>query len=109
MKVFQLYMRASSTTSYSLSAAAMVRQLHTLVVSGIINGIMKKSPENPKTRANNDNCGKTHRVPLRIPLGIRGRRTDEDASSGNRTRAARVTGEHSTTEPTMLCYQIYLN
>ena len=25
-----------------------------------------------------------------------------DASSGNRTRAARVAGEHSTTEPTML-------
>ena len=31
-----------------------------------------------------------------------------DASSGNRTRAARVAGEHSTTEPTMLlsfCYR----
>ena len=28
------------------------------------------------------------------------------ASSGNRTRAARVAGEHSTTEPTMLGYQI---
>ena len=27
------------------------------------------------------------------------------ASSGNRTRAARVAGEHSTTEPTMLGYQ----
>ena len=29
------------------------------------------------------------------------------ASSGNRTRAARVAGEHSTTEPTMLscCFQ----
>ena len=27
------------------------------------------------------------------------------ASSGNRTRAARVAGEHSTTEPTMLWYQ----
>ena len=27
------------------------------------------------------------------------------ASSGNRTRAARVAGEHSTTEPTMLCDQ----
>ncbi len=26
------------------------------------------------------------------------------ASSGNRTRAARVAGEHSTTEPTMLAY-----
>ena len=26
----------------------------------------------------------------------------KDASSGNRTRAARVAGEHSTTEPTML-------
>ena len=26
------------------------------------------------------------------------------ASSGNRTRAARVAGEHSTTEPTMLRY-----
>ena len=26
------------------------------------------------------------------------------ASSGNRTRAARVAGEHSTTEPTMLSY-----
>ena len=28
------------------------------------------------------------------------------ASSGNRTRAARVAGEHSTTEPTMLAGQI---
>ena len=27
------------------------------------------------------------------------------ASSGNRTRAARVAGEHSTTEPTMLRYR----
>ena len=26
------------------------------------------------------------------------------ASAGNRTRAARVAGEHSTTEPPMLCY-----
>ena len=26
------------------------------------------------------------------------------ASSGNRTRAARVAGEHSTTEPTLLTY-----
>ncbi len=30
------------------------------------------------------------------------------ASSGNRTRAARVAGEHSTTEPTMLCYKQYI-
>ena len=30
------------------------------------------------------------------------------ASSGNRTRAARVAGEHSTTEPTMLCKQLYI-
>ena len=29
---------------------------------------------------------------------------DNFASSGNRTRAARVAGEHSTTEPTMLSY-----
>ena len=28
------------------------------------------------------------------------------ASSGNRTRAARVAGEHSTTEPTMLPYNL---
>ena len=28
------------------------------------------------------------------------------ASSRNRTRAARVAGEHSTTEPTMLTYQL---
>ena len=28
--------------------------------------------------------------------------TISNASSGNRTRAARVAGEHSTTEPTML-------
>ena len=27
---------------------------------------------------------------------------NDSASSGNRTRAARVAGEHSTTEPTML-------
>ena len=27
--------------------------------------------------------------------------SEKDASSGNRTRAARVAGEHSTTEPTM--------
>ena len=31
------------------------------------------------------------------------------ASSGNRTRAARVAGEHSTTEPTMRSYQSPLN
>ena len=31
------------------------------------------------------------------------------ASSGNRTRAARVAGEHSTTEPTMRSYQKPLN
>ena len=31
------------------------------------------------------------------------------ASSGNRTRAARVAGEHSTTEPTMLRYPIEEN
>ena len=30
-----------------------------------------------------------------------------DASAGNRTRAARVAGEHSTTEPPMLIY-IYI-
>ena len=29
------------------------------------------------------------------------------ASSGNRTRAARVAGEHSTTEPTMLQIVVY--
>ena len=29
------------------------------------------------------------------------------ASSGNRTRAARVAGEHSTTEPTMLAYSVW--
>ena len=32
------------------------------------------------------------------------------ASSGNRTRAARVAGEHSTTEPTMLlCYLTFIS
>ena len=31
-----------------------------------------------------------------------------NASSGNRTRAARVAGEHSTTEPTMLYCQLQL-
>ena len=31
--------------------------------------------------------------------------SEKDASSGNRTRAARVAGEHSTTEPTMLTYK----
>ena len=30
------------------------------------------------------------------------------ASSGNRTRAARVAGEHSTTEPTMLCCDLLI-
>ncbi len=30
------------------------------------------------------------------------------ASSGNRTRAARVAGEHSTTEPTMLALEMRL-
>ncbi len=30
------------------------------------------------------------------------------ASSGNRTRAARVAGEHSTTEPTMLIYNEWI-
>ena len=32
--------------------------------------------------------------------------TKNSASSGNRTRAARVAGEHSTTEPTMLTIRI---
>ena len=32
--------------------------------------------------------------------------TKKTASSGNRTRAARVAGEHSTTEPTMPHFQI---
>ena len=31
------------------------------------------------------------------------------ASSGNRTRAARVAGEHSTTEPTMRCKSLSSN
>ena len=31
------------------------------------------------------------------------------ASSGNRTRAARVAGEHSTTEPTMPLLQLHEN
>ncbi len=31
------------------------------------------------------------------------------ASAGNRTRAARVAGEHSTTEPPMLIYVFFLN
>ena len=53
---------------------------------------------------------------LNFPLGCWGKSTKEkeeeggvplgqkllSASSGNRTRAARVAGEHSTTEPTML-------
>ena len=30
----------------------------------------------------------------------------KNASSGNRTRAARVAGEHSTTEPRMLGYHL---
>ena len=33
---------------------------------------------------------------------------DLRASSGNRTRAARVAGEHSTTEPTMLLLRLEL-
>ena len=35
-----------------------------------------------------------------------GHKTKVLASSGNRTRAARVAGEHSTTEPTMLSWDI---
>ena len=34
---------------------------------------------------------------------VRNPKEKNNASSGNRTRAARVAGEHSTTEPTMLC------
>ncbi len=37
-----------------------------------------------------------------LNLIVFGVRIKENASSGNRTRAARVAGEHSTTEPTML-------
>ena len=41
---------------------------------------------------------------LRLMLHLLGckKETKMFASSGNRTRAARVAGEHSTTEPTML-------
>ena len=46
---------------------------------------------------------------LRLMLHLLGckKETKMFASSGNRTRAARVAGEHSTTEPTMLscCFQ----
>ena len=44
---------------------------------------------------------------LRLMLHLLGckKETKMFASSGNRTRAARVAGEHSTTEPTMLCKQ----
>ena len=37
-----------------------------------------------------------------LTTGKRILKNEKDASSGNRTRAARVAGEHSTTEPTML-------
>ena len=36
-----------------------------------------------------------------LTTGKRILKNEKDASSGNRTRAARVAGEHSTTEPTM--------
>ena len=36
-----------------------------------------------------------------LTTGERILKNEKDASSGNRTRAARVAGEHSTTEPTM--------
>ena len=39
-------------------------------------------------------------------IGINFGKTKVLASSGNRTRAARVAGEHSTTEPTMLTSKI---
>ena len=44
---------------------------------------------------------------LRLMLHLLGckKETKMFASSGNRTRAARVAGEHSTTEPTMLSYE----
>ena len=38
----------------------------------------------------------------KVPKEIEKKLKKEIASSGNRTRAARVAGEHSTTEPTML-------
>ena len=38
----------------------------------------------------------------KVPKEIEKKLKMEIASSGNRTRAARVAGEHSTTEPTML-------
>ena len=43
---------------------------------------------------------------LRLMLHLLGckKETKMFASSGNRTRAARVAGEHSTTEPTMLVF-----
>ena len=39
-----------------------------------------------------------------LTTGKRILKNEKDASSGNRTRAARVAGEHSTTEPTLLTY-----
>ena len=53
-------------------------------------------------------CAFTHQYLTRVgESGMWGREDPvgtqkEFASSGNRTRAARVAGEHSTTEPTML-------
>ena len=45
----------------------------------------------------------------KVPKEIEKKLKKEIASSGNRTRAARVAGEHSTTEPTMLRYRNYEN
>ena len=51
-------------------------------------------------------AGTVHILPVIyfVPDSVRifGRNIKGNASSGNRTRAARVAGEHSTTEPTML-------
>ena len=50
--------------------------------------------------------------PYPPPTHTRGSEKDDKkytASSGNRTRAARVAGEHSTTEPTMLDKKMMVN
>ena len=50
------------------------------------------------------NGKKEKQIILRLMLHLLGCQKERKifASSGNRTRAARVAGEHSTTEPTML-------
>ena len=64
----------------------------------------------PKPMTESRNGKKEKQIILRLMLHLLGCQKERKifASSGNRTRAARVAGEHSTTEPTLLCLHYWL-